>query len=1209
MYRLLEWCRAKLKDSKTFGEQSSTEPVMHWIEAARRQTPVLFVGSGFSLNAKPKASAPKTSKMMTWSELTDLLLVGEERNAPSNDFLWTAEKYRRHFGESALYQKICEAVPDDRVEPGDEHKELTNINWHAVLTLNFDTLLERALFPGGAPGSRSIYRQEQLPSAFTDRRTDRRAPVIHLHGHIAHSESIVLTLEDFRRYPQEKSAFLTIARQLLLQHPVLFLGFGASDPNFVAWTGWIRDTIGDRSPPWLRLDLSNDVGMNAYWAPRLQTVTYQKEKLVEVLKFFRQALEELQPSEDAFADYLCEAAGLVENEASHESLFQGVVRELDAFDNGYEVDLGNISGADLTNKLLEAGLRNAGREKTELETLKCKLEAYHGEFARIITQRDGPLTGKIKGLKIELREALAENFSIWLLASVKLLGPSVSPWGHSDLRFDAIEELKVLAEKTEKGRELPEVLGSLALLLLQELHAKVSAPLLSETAREELGISHLLLGNDFSRKWSARLEQLNAMLQNPKPVERPMTAQDYRKNGYCFAMQGMQEASVDAYQRAAERSAEEGEPLIIQKRTRQSLLYSIDVSRFDPVDAEESETRRNSVCEQVKELDEDTWRIERKMKEDTDRHRKTEFEDLSKVYFESAAADPNLSQVMRFGTFDFRKALDFHERYFFSPGYCQTQAQRFATFAWSRGELAVAARTFSKYGLSKELETRCTSLLEAPRSHKLDSQVFDELFKASDWPAQTATKVAALTKLVEEVETRTPKQLLDHSLEAVKALVGKEHTFSGRTLVPEQQAILLGLAAANYCTWAEFDEWRKALTNLGAKRTFGFQGEGWLQLRLERWKEDLENEKSTEFWDFLFTQAKHLPIPGSESRVYNLMLSNKLIPPAESLVWKEIKQWSKAPKNDADEWLRTACAFHIADSKKRPAKMRGASRRKRADTIKQLIATSKGKPFPELLLAWSLAVHGSDHSARLRSTDIQFAKELLSNEKLDSNEPRNFNFSLLPQAISRLASSQLLDDVACEQPWFKLLEKHCAKRPVGYAPLFLTPFSKMSLPVRAVLTQKVDHLFHPMGDVGERTLHQLAAVSCFVIANAHSTLSDIPASWFTSTASLTTAVNAQLAAYACNALGWYVHHHQQSLEEQTRETELTTIRKALLAATADGRATVVGAARRALLQVAAIQIKGVKTHITQHPDTQTTLNNLKADARIAVRNCQTTASS
>src|ERR1700722_1240894 len=164
-----------------------------------------------SLNAIPRAASPK-SRMRSWSELTEMFRLDmDDPKDASDDALWVAERYRRRFGAQALYRKLREAVPDDSVEPGAEHRALRHIAWHTILTLNFDTLIERGL-EGQIPGKSILPIVEEEQLAAISRNT---LSVVHLHGEIRLPRSIVLTLEHFRKYPTKRPVFFTIARQLL----------------------------------------------------------------------------------------------------------------------------------------------------------------------------------------------------------------------------------------------------------------------------------------------------------------------------------------------------------------------------------------------------------------------------------------------------------------------------------------------------------------------------------------------------------------------------------------------------------------------------------------------------------------------------------------------------------------------------------------------------------------------------------------------------------------------------------------------------------------------------------------------------------------------------------------------------------------------------------------------------------------------------------
>src|SRR5260370_22064205 len=65
-----------------------------------------------------------------------------------------------------------------------------------------------------------------------------------MRGDLAVRDSIVLTEEDYRRYEKRRPGVSLKVKQLLLEHPSLFIGFSLTDPNVAAIEGRIRDTTG-----------------------------------------------------------------------------------------------------------------------------------------------------------------------------------------------------------------------------------------------------------------------------------------------------------------------------------------------------------------------------------------------------------------------------------------------------------------------------------------------------------------------------------------------------------------------------------------------------------------------------------------------------------------------------------------------------------------------------------------------------------------------------------------------------------------------------------------------------------------------------------------------------------------------------------------------------------------------------------------------------
>lgn len=211
-----------------------------WRDGTVRGAAVL-VGAGFSKNSI--SPAKDTPQPPLWSDLcnamVEQLYPGKKDSAPTNP-LRIAEEYRTYFGQAALDDFIRSRFPDRSWQPGDLHTELLEFPWSDVLTTNWDTLLERAA-EGTVDQRYDLVRLEaDLPHA--------RAPrVIKLHGSVGDEGPLIFAEEDYRTYPREHAAFVNLARQIFIENELCLVGFSGDDPNFLEWTGWVRDQLGGKA--------------------------------------------------------------------------------------------------------------------------------------------------------------------------------------------------------------------------------------------------------------------------------------------------------------------------------------------------------------------------------------------------------------------------------------------------------------------------------------------------------------------------------------------------------------------------------------------------------------------------------------------------------------------------------------------------------------------------------------------------------------------------------------------------------------------------------------------------------------------------------------------------------------------------------------------------------------------------------------------------
>lgn len=194
-----------------------------------------MVGAGFSRFAE--MPTPVSPLPPVWADLEAAMKaeIYSTGAAPSNP-LRLAEEYRSALGQQALEGLIRQLVRDDEWKPGKMHARLVGLPWTDVLTTNWDTLLERS-------ASTDPEKAYELVRIAADIARTRPPRIVKLHGGFP-SGPFVFTEEDFRAYPTKFAPFVNLAQQVMLENEVCLLGFSGDDPNFLEWSGWVRDQLG-----------------------------------------------------------------------------------------------------------------------------------------------------------------------------------------------------------------------------------------------------------------------------------------------------------------------------------------------------------------------------------------------------------------------------------------------------------------------------------------------------------------------------------------------------------------------------------------------------------------------------------------------------------------------------------------------------------------------------------------------------------------------------------------------------------------------------------------------------------------------------------------------------------------------------------------------------------------------------------------------------
>ena len=222
----------------------------------------LMVGAGFSRNAEKTRF--DVGELPLWSDIGRALFnslypekayEGTEGAAleaiSADNALRRAEEYTTAFGRSALYDLLGRLVRDNDYVPGVTHKRLLRLPWRDVFTTNWDTLLERASSEVPESSYRLVQDMKQLPLVSQPR-------IIKLNGSFPSQFPLIFTEEDYRTYPTKFAPFVNTVQQAMMETVFFLIGFSGDDPNFLKWSGWIRDNLGEAAPKiylagWLEL--------------------------------------------------------------------------------------------------------------------------------------------------------------------------------------------------------------------------------------------------------------------------------------------------------------------------------------------------------------------------------------------------------------------------------------------------------------------------------------------------------------------------------------------------------------------------------------------------------------------------------------------------------------------------------------------------------------------------------------------------------------------------------------------------------------------------------------------------------------------------------------------------------------------------------------------------------------------------------------------
>lgn len=225
---------------------STAKPKFHGIipaelvESIRARRCVLFVGAGLSAQVRRSDGSPLPNwsqlllEFLDWAIFRQVRFWGDPEDIremiKKGNLLMAAQELQDRAGAAALGEFLDRVFRDGAVLPSAAHRALIRIPFRAVLTTNYDSLIE---------GTYSIERGGSLPPVWTQEELlSRPSPlrgsqffVFKIHGHLDRPDSIVLGSRDYQDLLFRTPGYRQFLETLFATHAVLFVGAGGSDPN------------------------------------------------------------------------------------------------------------------------------------------------------------------------------------------------------------------------------------------------------------------------------------------------------------------------------------------------------------------------------------------------------------------------------------------------------------------------------------------------------------------------------------------------------------------------------------------------------------------------------------------------------------------------------------------------------------------------------------------------------------------------------------------------------------------------------------------------------------------------------------------------------------------------------------------------------------------------------------------------------------------
>lgn len=210
------------------------------VDSIKKKKCILFIGSGLSSQITRSNGkrlplwGELLRELLDWTKEQQIILWGNSEDIGDminkGNYLMAAQELQERIGINKLSEFLTEVFRDSSVCPGVAHRILPKIPFRAVLTTNYDTLVE---------GAYALENCGIIPTVLTQQDLNERHSVLRkedffifkMHGHIDRLSTIVLGSRDYQDIIYSLPMYRQFMETIFSIYTVLFIGFSGNDPD------------------------------------------------------------------------------------------------------------------------------------------------------------------------------------------------------------------------------------------------------------------------------------------------------------------------------------------------------------------------------------------------------------------------------------------------------------------------------------------------------------------------------------------------------------------------------------------------------------------------------------------------------------------------------------------------------------------------------------------------------------------------------------------------------------------------------------------------------------------------------------------------------------------------------------------------------------------------------------------------------------------